>query len=279
MPTYSRLVIEQVFDEIWENWLNKDGERAAQKAVEVCLKSDHKKEDLIKACEIYRLEHINDDPSFTYKLSNFILNDHWQDTLAEGSLDTLVRQKQQAEELMERWNKACRPHWCKCHPKARLPMALQALKNQDFRDKWKEALKKAEAIFRYVLPDSDPRRKITLSFAWFTSTKYDKHTVLRIMEGEYGKPIKEVVLPKEKPVVPVDQEERSKLAVEVLDFAEEIFPGFKQRKQLKQRIQDGKRKTKTPEQIKREREAAQKILKGMGVHTEDGFNDDEFTLS
>jgi len=46
MPTYSRLVIEQVFNQIWETWLNKGGERAAEKAVSVFLDSNNKKEDL-----------------------------------------------------------------------------------------------------------------------------------------------------------------------------------------------------------------------------------------
>lgn len=273
MPQYPRLVIESVFDTIWETWLNRDGERAAMKAVEVCLNSDHKKEDLLKACEIYRLEHINDDPDFTYKLSNFIMQDHWLDVLQEGSLDKLIREKETAERLMHAWNKACRPHWCKCQPKARLPLAIKALKNKDFRDKWEQALKIAAKIFRYPFRENDHRRKITLSFAWFTSTIYDKHTVLRLVEGEYGEASQEVVVPKEKPVVPVDKTARSEASEMMKQFMEAQFPG------AKQRIQHKNRPRKTLSDYGNTKQDAEKIIKSMGLNLPPSKGDDEFTLS
>src|SRR6478609_1016016 len=112
MPNYSHFVISQIFDEVWENWMNKEGEAAAQKAVTFFLK-ENKKEDLIKACEAYRLDNLASDPSFTYKLANFLNMDHWRDVLDANNLDNLRAKRDEAIEVINLWNSLARPHWIK----------------------------------------------------------------------------------------------------------------------------------------------------------------------
>jgi len=187
MTTYNRLAVEQIFDEIWDNWINKDGESAARKAVDVFLKSGNSKSDLLKACESYRLDVLGSDPEFTYKLSNFLNQDHWKDVLENVSLTKLQARHDEAIAVIQAWNDACLKHWCKVSDiENRVPLATKALNNKAFKDGWETALELAKNVFKYSFSDEDYRSKIILSFKWFTNVASDKHTVLRLIEGEYG---------------------------------------------------------------------------------------------
>lgn len=183
--------IEQIFDRIWETWPNKDGESSAKKAVNVYFKSGYSKDDLIKSCEAYVLENLNSDAAFTKQLSSFINQDHWRDVLENAPLDKLKRKHEEARLIIKEWNNSCRSHWCKVvDEEARVGILMSALNDKSFQSNWKEALKSASSIFRYQHRDGDIRQKIILSLSWFASTS-PKHTVLRIIEGEYGKPNEE----------------------------------------------------------------------------------------
>lgn len=230
---YSKLVIEQTFDTIWETWINKDGERASQKAVDVALKSGVNKYDLIKACEVYILENLRSDPGFTYKLSNFINQDHWEDYLT--SPDKLKREYSDALDVVHAWNDACRSHWCKSlDAEAKVPVAIKAMRDRSFKTNWRKALAQAHKIFRYQAREGDPKQKIILSFKWFTNVLPDKHTVLKILEGEYGYPQKEEKVRLVK-TVEVDHEARAEAAAE---FAY-MFPELRNKPKKMVRKQDG----------------------------------------
>lgn len=216
MPEYSRLRIENTFDKIWEYWINKDGKRAAEKAVSNILKSDYTIEQLEKACEIYYLESHGQDPQFTTRLSNFINHDHWLDYLEAD--DNIIREKEAAKELIKEWNAACRPHWCKCESAdAKIKLGIIALRDKEFQKNWKKSLTIAQKLFRLKPTENDPHRKLILSFKWFTNVSL-KHTVLALLEGEYGKPTSDRIK-KEKPVKQVTEQERN----EVIKLSEEIF--------------------------------------------------------
>ncbi len=247
MPQYTPFTIAQVFEEIWENWPNKEGEGSAQKAVTIFLKSDNNKDDLLKACEIYRLENLNTDPQFTYKLANFVNMDHWRDSLEGSSLDKLQKQRLDALELITEWNKACKPHWIQVSDiEIPVGMVQKSLAQKYFRDNWRVALDKASKIFQYKPREGDPREKLNLTLRWFTTTKNDRHTVLRIMDGEYGQPIKEVIH-KEIPSQPIDYEARQQLAKEMI----EMFPDISfKKKETVEELQAKKEKLiLTPEAI------------------------------
>jgi hypothetical protein len=230
---YSKLVIEQTFDTIWETWINKDGERASQKALDVALKSGINKDDLIKACEVYRLENLRADPDFTYKLSNFINQDHWEDYLVNP--DKLKREYSDALEVVNAWNEACHPHWCKSlDVELKVPVAIKAMRDGSFKTNWRKALAQASKIFRYPAREGDPKQKIILSFKWFTNVLPDKHTVLKILEGEYGYPQKEEKI-RLVQTVEIDHAARAEAAAEMA----KMFPELQNKPKKMVRKTDG----------------------------------------
>lgn len=251
MPNYSHFVISQIFDEVWENWLNHEGEAAAQKAVTFFLK-ENKKEDLLKACEAYRLDNLASDPSFTYKLANFLNLDHWRDVLDANNLDKLRAKRDEAIEVINLWNSLARPHWIKVQSiETRIAITQKALSNKYFKEHWKEALEKATKIFAYPFREGDPREKLKLTFKWFVNCDHDKHTVLKVIEGEYGGPHQERTI-KVIETKPIDYEARNKLAEEF----KEMFPNLKfeppkkeEKKEVEQ-IQISDEAKKLAEQIK-----------------------------
>ena len=149
---YSRLVSEKTFEKIWEFWINKEGERAAEKAIDVCLKSGEDAKKIIEACEAYRLENLGKDPEFTYKLSNFILQDHWKDVSDSISVEALKKLHDDSVTLIKEWNNTCRSHWCKVVDiESKVPVVMKALKDKAFKENWSKALKKASGIFKLFL--------------------------------------------------------------------------------------------------------------------------------
>lgn len=209
MKKKASIFVDLVFDKIWECWNNKTKENAARKALEVTINSGENHEDIIRACKIYSLEVEGDE--LTYQLNNFLLQDHWKDYLEVGDLAKLEKRRQEAIEVIEEWNKVCRSHWCKVEDvETRVPLATKALANESFRKNWKKSLDKASKIFQYRFREGDVREKIILSFRWFCNVSPDRHTVLRILEGEYGNPPQE---PSEKTVKPfkkINQTHRNK---------------------------------------------------------------------
>lgn len=221
MPNYSKLVIETVFETVWETWLNKDGESSALKAVNVFLKSETK-ETLIKVCEAYILDNSNADPSFTYKLSNFLNQDHWRDVLEYVDIEKLQKKRDEAIEIINEWNAVCANHWCKADDiETKIPMVVKALHNQPFKQNWRKALGIAKLLFKYSFRDGDYRQKLILSLRWFTSIAPEKHTVMKIIEGEFGKPSKEYEV-KNHVGQPIDHAARNKAAEELKAMFPEV---------------------------------------------------------
>lgn len=230
MATPSPFQIECIFERLWESWPNKQGENSSLKAFQVAIRSGENHELILKAAEIYLIDHSGTDPEYIYKLGNFIREEHWKDYLQSG--DKLLKLKQEAEELIKAWNAATKKHWNYVHhPDSRMGAAIKALHDPAFRQDWRVALKKAEEIFRYPKRENDPQSKITLSFGWFTKLG-EKHTVLRLMEGGYGEPEKELYKPKPKENLPIDQKARSEAANELL----EMFPQLREKKERKERV-------------------------------------------
>lgn len=199
MPTCSEFNLFVFFDRVWEKWPNKIGEASAKKAIQVFNNCNGDLKQLEKAADLYLLDNIGTDPDFLYRFGNFIREDYWKDALENVSEVKLIKMKSEAEMLMTSWNESCLPHWLPLLDfETRLPTAIKSLNDSFFRKNWKDALSKAIKVFKYKFRDDDPFSKIKLSFRWFSEIGHDKHTVLRILEGHYGEPVKELL---EKKVV------------------------------------------------------------------------------
>ena len=193
MPTCSEFNLFVFFDRVWEKWPNKIGEASAKKAIQVFNNCNGDLKQLEKAVDLYLLDNIGTDPDFLYRFGNFIREDYWKDTLENVSEVKLNKMKNEAEMLMTSWNESCLLHWLPLIDfETRLPTAIKALNDSCFRKNWKDALSKAMKVFKYRFRDDDPFSKIKLSFRWFSEVGHDKHTVLRILEGHYGEPVKEL---------------------------------------------------------------------------------------
>lgn len=210
MSNVSNFVIDRCFNTIWEFWPNKDkGSNAPYKAITVALKSGHKEDDLIKACRIYSHLVDGDDVQYIKRLNNFINENEWMDILEHYSLEALEKQREECIQVIQEWNKACRSHWHSVIGiDSRVPLARLALQNKSFKDNWKKSLDNAKNIFQYRFNDSDMRSKINLTFSWFTSVSPTKHTVLKILEGDYGKPTKETYKKITQIKTPSDEERK-----------------------------------------------------------------------
>lgn len=144
------------------------------------------------ACSIYVLEHEGDE--FTHKLNNFIMQDVWKDTL-EGARDAkeyqakLQEKHNEAVRLIETWNAERNSWWSEVLDiQERIPLAKTALQNEYFKNHWKKSLDKAKKIFQYRPREGERNSKLIISFSWFANVSPNKHTVLKIDEGEYGGP-------------------------------------------------------------------------------------------
>jgi hypothetical protein len=223
------------FEQAWEIYekINPDKKPSSQKAFEVACRSGADPNKILDAVRIYFYESIGTDPQYRYQFGNFIREKYWEDYIDKfgSSPDYLARLKEQAEAaeaLLKTWNEKCRDHWC---PVLDIPtkmgLAKRAMQDEAFKKFWKEALDLAREIFYKPLHSSDIRSKINISFQWF-STLGEKHTVMRIVEGFYGKPdagLDSKPRPKE-----ISDEEEAEAIKERMQLWEEVFGPSKKRK-------------------------------------------------
>ena len=263
----NKMVIDGVFEEIWEMWPNKDGEASAKKAINVYFNSGGTKKDILDACKAYCIESLTSDAEFTYKLSNFINQDHWKDILENTNVKRLIDKQSLAKSVIEEWNNACHSHWCKVSDvDYRLAIVMRALDNKAFKENWKESLKLASGIFKHKLDDGDPRSKIILSLSWFANVSPNKHTVLKIKDGEYGKPRKDI------------SKKISKLIVKspTVEEREEVVKNFNEIFGTRIKPIQIERKIKPDDSTK---EITRKALQSIGIKNEgDGSEDDPYEL-
>lgn len=227
---YSSFDISMIFDEIWESWISKVGEASAKKAFTVAINQGEDPEKMKMACRAYVLDVDGTDPTYTMRLGNFIRDDHWKDISENVSLSKLESRRKESAHLIDCWNKACQDHWCKVlGVDSRIPLARMALDNLDFRKNWERALSLASKVFKFKFVDSDPRSKVSINFRWFCTLGV-RHTVLRIIEGEYGYTHRERSDPKSKSFRTPTEEERRK--------AVEMFSAIMSGDELEQEIDE-----------------------------------------
>lgn len=194
MGYLNQLEIDTLFERLWELYPCKERPSAAKKAFTVACRKGEDHRSIEQAVRIYALETQGDE--FHFHFVNFLNEEHWKDLVSvhqdlEGYLHSLEAKKEEAKGLIDAWNEACHPHWCPVLSwEDRVPLARKALANETFRKHWQKALKIAQEIFFKPLHSDDPRSKVVLSFRWFTTIKSEKHTVLRLVEREYGYPSK-----------------------------------------------------------------------------------------
>jgi len=220
------------FNRLVEAYPNKRNGHAAYKAFKVAINSEEPRKQeqtakkILHAAKVYAFDTAGEDSDFLFLLSNFIREDHWQDIIGMHSdfdayLASIDEIKKEAEQLIAEWNKACRPHWAKVHaPEKKIDIAIHALKSDEFRKHWKDALKKAKLIFYRSFRDNEKNAWMVISLPWFCKTKTDSHTVLKIIDGEYGKAYdRNTVYPVYKERTKSDMENARKLFKEVFkDF-------------------------------------------------------------
>jgi len=189
---YTDFDISMMFEKLWEIYPRKDRPAAGQKALGVALRTGAEYKQIEQAVKIYCMESANDE--FHYHFVNFINEDHWKDIIsyhkdAAGHVKILEGRKKLAYVIIKHWNDTCLAHWCKClDSDMRVGMVTNALANKFFRENWKNALDKAAKIFYHTLHEKDKYRNLSLTLRWFCRIIPDKHTVLQLIEGEYGKP-------------------------------------------------------------------------------------------
>lgn len=185
--------------------------------------ASHVFEDLEIAVETYLGQKVGTDAKFIHKLGNFIREDLWKDYSQKDN--KIIEIKKEAKFLIESWNSACYKHWLRAASiEGRLDMAILALHNKDFRKNWKQALKDLQSIFQYEFRSDDLRSKITLSFPWFSNVSYDKHNVLAIIEGKYGKPTQKTIRECSiKVVKKINPQERAEAAAYLKSIAGEFL--------------------------------------------------------
>lgn len=229
---YTAFEIEVIFDRLWELYPNKAKESSARKALTVALKTGEDHHQIEQAVKIYALETRGDE--YHYHFSNFINEHHWKDIIdAHSNVDHYLRSLEEnertARKVIECWNLSCKPHWCKVtSPDKKIAIAIQALRDADFRASWEVALQKATGIFKFKFKDGDWRANIVLSIRWFCNVSTDKHTVLKILEGEYGKEqgeYKPRYRENETPLTQKERDEVMKMWHEVMNSNEDKIHG------------------------------------------------------
>jgi hypothetical protein len=224
----SDFAIFAAFDRIWETYklINPEREASSRKAFEVACKTGADPKQIEQAVLIYYHESLSTDPQYRYQFGNFIREKYYQDYIDRhrdmpAYLAALEAEKEAAEALLLGWNKACRAHWCAVIDiPTKVGLAKRTLQDEAFKKHWEKALDIASKIFYKPLHSTDPRSKVNLTFRWFT-TIGEKHTVMRLVEGEYGRPEEP-----DKPLPPrkvVSDEEAAKIAEENKKLWEEVF--------------------------------------------------------
>lgn len=195
--SYTAKEIEEIFERIWQCWGNKAMRNSGLKALTVTLRSGENAELIELACQIYARDHEGSD--YQHQLNNFLLNDVWKD-MVDGVKNIqqykhqLETERREALDLIDEWNQTCYAHWCPILERdAKIPMARKALKDEFFKKNYKKGLDKAKKIFQYRAREGHKNFKLILSFRWFCDTSIYKHTVMRLLEGEYGEPESDLV--------------------------------------------------------------------------------------
>lgn len=228
--------IFRCYEQAWEIYkkINPDREASGKKGFELECKKGADPKQILDSVKIYYYESLGTDPQYRYQFGNFVREGYWQDYVDKFSstADYLARVKAQAEaaeELINTWNQERLSHWnpvLDVHTKVGL--AKRALQDEAFEKNWKKSLDLAKDIFYKPLHSSDHRSKINISFQWFT-TLGEKNTVMRLLEGFFGKPEKDIFFkPRPKEVSKEEEEEAIK---ESAALWEEVFGPSQKRKE------------------------------------------------
>jgi hypothetical protein len=186
------------FSLIWKFWPNQDGRANSMTgfkfvATEEKLRSDR----LINCAKAYLYET---DPEFCHQLGNWMRDGHYQAyyiAMSDAELAELANKfdssLSSATELIKNWNLAA--NMCgKIHPvlaiEDRIMIAKKAMRNQFFFENNTKALRQILMLMQEDWSQDDPRSFIKPTLQWFCQTQYDKFTIAKILEGEYGKPRK-----------------------------------------------------------------------------------------
>jgi len=201
--------IALAFERIYELYPNKEKKASAFKAFKLLITqagndADQKKEAkrVLLATKIYAYTECDSD--FHYQLGNFIRDDHWLDVLAiHPDLDSVLKEmaeiKQEADQLIEAWNRACFTHWAKiARPKSIAGVVCECLKDTYARKNWQQALDLAKKIFN---KSGDSNIKVP-NLVWFIKS------VDKIIDGFYGQPYEP---PKEIEIKKITKQQRQQL--------------------------------------------------------------------
>jgi len=241
---YNELEMEMLFKKAWKIYPSKEKELSALKAFKVMLRSGEDWKMFLKAVEIYALDTAGDE--YHYNFGNFIREEHWKDIIdgaknPDEYLRLLKEKEDECLEIIETWNNLRKKHWCAVlSERDKIPIVKKALANEYFRNNWKEALLRAAVIFEFRFRYDDWRCNIIISIRWFCKVEPESHTVLRIMEGEFGSAVdrrnKEVCPIALKELTPTDRKELIDLWNDIR--AGKITEDEKPKKKKKRNLED-----------------------------------------
>lgn len=191
----NQFAVLKLFDKLWDIWPNKDKEHSARKALKIlCKEEDIDPDRMLASARIYVLSL---NTPHCHELGNWLRNDIWKDIYVEfrdvfAYEKKLKERRAEAIEVIEHWKENRRSWWCSIASiEDHIPQVEFAMRNKTFKENWQKAFEILYSVFEKKFPEGDWRRKITPSLSWFTQIDYDKSTVLKLIEGEYGRAEKE----------------------------------------------------------------------------------------
>lgn len=196
------------FSSIWSFWPNKDGRANSMTGFKFIATEGNLNGDLLINCaKAYLYET---DPEFCHQLGNWMRDGHYQAyclAMSKQELDDLSKKYDDslasAIKLIENWNLSA--GLCsKFNPviaiEDRLVMAKKAMRNKFFYENNTKALRLLFLLMQEDFSHDDPRTYIKPTLQWFCQTQYDKFSVAKIIEGDYGKPSKKYKKINRKPI-------------------------------------------------------------------------------
>lgn len=187
-----------IFESVWDLWQCKKDKVSSRKAFEWALteKKSFSIQEIKDCISLFNKEK-NDFEKENTVFGNWIRDGKYQSYLKvvrssefKNEEERIEKDKQLSFHICNKWNEKRRPWWTEVIDiQGRARHVQEALKDDFFRENWEHALLMLTKIFKYRRTDgSEYLKNLTPSIQWFCNREHN--VVAKILEGEYGRPIK-----------------------------------------------------------------------------------------